>query len=334
MTWQPLFAPDPLNDPRGRLVSVRRRFVTNSVSTWLGAMASVGKRAPRLQQRRGGFRVYRDVPYVDDGDAMHLLDVYAPVAVGPPRPVMLYLHGGGFRFGDKGTHAWFGAKYAQAGFVCAVPSYRLGPTHLYPAPLHDSAAAAIFLAKYADRFGGEVGRLHLAGESAGGNLALAVALAATHRFEDPALTALFDADVRLASLTVACGLLQTSDPGRFRRRRPSLPRWLDDVIWSACLNYVGRDRLGGVGLSDPIRFLEGAGGFARPFPPTYAFCGTADPILDDTRRLVSALERRGVPVAHDLFPGEAHVFHAQPWRPAAKVAWRRSLDFATTPVVR
>jgi acetyl esterase len=80
-------------------------------------------------------------------------------------------------------------------------------------------------------------------------------------------------------------------------------------------------------LLDPLVWLEGADPPARPLAPFFAGVGTADPILDDTRRLKAALDRLGARCEARYYKGEIHAFHALVWRPNARAFWRESFAF-------
>ena len=77
----------------------------------------------------------------------------------------------------------------------------------------------------------------------------------------------------------------------------------------------------------PSLWLERADPPVRPLAPFFAGVGTADVLLDDTRRLKAALDRLGVPCEAHYYPGEIHAFHAMVWRPAARAFWRDSFAF-------
>ena len=80
-------------------------------------------------------------------------------------------------------------------------------------------------------------------------------------------------------------------------------------------------------LADPVVMLERGEAPARALPPFFAGVGTADVLLDDTRRLKAALDRLGVPCDARYYPGEIHAFHAMVWRPNAKAFWRDTYAF-------
>ena len=102
-------------------------------------------------------------------DERHRLDLYGTPAA--PAPVMLFVHGGGFRMGDKAADGWpngaVGRWAARQGFLGAVMNYRLAPGHQWPAGGEDVLAAVDWLAANAGRFGGDPRRIVLVGTSAG-----------------------------------------------------------------------------------------------------------------------------------------------------------------------
>jgi acetyl esterase/lipase len=99
----------------------------------------------------------------------HQLDIYGKSA--SPAPVVLFVHGGGFRMGDKAADGWANAAVgrwaAQQGWLGAVMNYRLAPDHPYPAGGEDVLGAMDWLVANASRFGGDPERIVLVGTSAG-----------------------------------------------------------------------------------------------------------------------------------------------------------------------
>jgi acetyl esterase len=101
--------------------------------------------------------------------------IYRPEAAGPA-PTIVFLHGGGFIVGDLDTHDSVCRRLVRdLGAVVVSVAYRLAPEHPFPAGYEDSVGAARHVADHIDDFGG--GKLAVAGDSAGGNLAAGVAQA-------------------------------------------------------------------------------------------------------------------------------------------------------------
>ncbi len=110
-----------------------------------------------------------DLPY--GPDPRHRLDIYGD-SDGALKPVLLFVHGGGFVMGDKGggeswANASVGRMAAQAGLIGAVMNYRLAPDHTWPAGSEDVAAAVDWLRSNAAAYGGDPQRIVLCGTSAG-----------------------------------------------------------------------------------------------------------------------------------------------------------------------
>lgn len=107
--------------------------------------------------------------------------VYTPSGEGI-RPVVVYFHGGGFHSGTLDMYDASCTDLAVAsGAIVVSVDYRLAPEHTFPVPLDDCYAATEWLSQNAHEIGGDGARLAVAGGSAGGNLAGAVALMARDR---------------------------------------------------------------------------------------------------------------------------------------------------------
>jgi acetyl esterase/lipase len=131
-------------------------------------MLPMGEMSPDVE-------VHKNIAYIDDGLDKHKLDLYLPTGK-KNFPMMVFLHGGSWRSGDRSIYPLFGNRFAQAGIGVAVPSYRLMPKDAYPAQVLDAAAAFAWVHRHAADYGGDVSRIYLAGHSAGGHLAALVTL--------------------------------------------------------------------------------------------------------------------------------------------------------------
>ncbi|MEB3032147.1 alpha/beta hydrolase [[Mycobacterium] nativiensis] len=98
---------------------------------------------------------------------------------GPPRPVLVFFHGGGYVLGDLDTHDGLARALAnRTGRVVVSVDYPMSPEHKYPAAINAGFAATKWVASHASEFGGDATDIAVAGDSAGGNLAAVVALMA------------------------------------------------------------------------------------------------------------------------------------------------------------
>lgn len=308
--------------PESRRAYVRKRTGALVVDGVFRSLPRVGRLFPASRPDRHAVEVLRDVPYRDGGLREHTLDVYRPAVRTGPLPVVLYVHGGGFRMLSKDSHWLMGLAYARRGFVVFNISYRLAPRHKFPAAVEDAAAALAWVWQHAADYGGDRDRLVLAGESAGGNLVTTLAICTSWRRPEPFAARLFDLGVRPRAVCALYGMLQVTDTARFRRRK-ALPWWIQDRLDEVAEAYLPTEAPAcGWDLADPLVVLERPDTPDRPLPPFFAPVGTADPLLDDTRRLGAALTARGVPADVRFYPGEIHAFHVFLWRPAARACWQ------------
>lgn len=292
------------------------------MSAFFNGIAGLGRRHPQARRHLQALDVVRDVPYGPLPE--HRLDIYRPRDP-QPRPAVLYLHGGAFQILSKDTHWLMGLTFARMGGTVFVPNYRLAPRHPFPAAIEDACLAARWVQANAARFGADAGRLVLAGESAGANLACSVAVAAAWRRPEPFAAAVFDAGVQPRLLMPACGILQVTDSERLLN--PKLAPFTRTRLMEVSRGYLAGQVPPPHSLADPLCILEGDAAPERPLPPTFAACGTRDPLLEDTRRLGRALEVRGIPHEVRIYPGEVHAFHAFIFRPAARRCWRDHTAF-------
>ncbi|MEK9721596.1 MAG: alpha/beta hydrolase [Quisquiliibacterium sp.] len=109
------------------------------------------------------------------------LRLYRPIGSDPTGrlPVLVYYHGGGWTIGDLDTHDVL-CRELSNGAGCAVVAvdYRMGPEHRFPAAVDDCIAATYWVVRNAESLGIDASRLAVGGDSAGGNLAAVVAIAA------------------------------------------------------------------------------------------------------------------------------------------------------------
>jgi acetyl esterase len=287
--------------------------------------ARLARLHPSSDPAKHGVEVLRDVAYAPTGESVHLLDVYRPRERPSACPVVLYVHGGGFRILSKDSHWMMALAFARRGYVVFVVNYRLAP-HRFPAALEDCSEAYAWVVANAERFGGDPSRVVLAGESAGANLVTGLTISATFERSEPFARRVFEVGVVPRATLAACGIFQVSDTARLVRGR-KVSAVIVDRLEEVEQAYLPRDASVPLDLADPLLVLEGPASPARPLPPFFLPCGTNDPLVEDTKRLGRALAARGVQARVRLYEGEVHAFHALMWRKAAKACWRDTHSF-------
>lgn len=169
----------PINGPSPEVLAQLRNWGSKANMPEVKAFYS-----PRLaSQDNSGLRLVSDQAYGEH--PRQRMDVYFPENSERDRPVLLFLHGGGFIRGDKADRANIGWWGARQGFVTALANYRLAPEAQWPSGAHDVVAACQYLMEFSSGYGGNPKSMVLAGESAGAaHVAAAVLIQA---FQKPKL---------------------------------------------------------------------------------------------------------------------------------------------------
>jgi acetyl esterase/lipase len=118
------------------------------------------------------FEKHSNIAYRTDKDAdpvRHTLDVFVPKDK-KDFPVVLFVHGGGWKSGNKNWYTLLGHSLANEGYGCVICNYRLSPAVQHPAHVEDIAKAFAWTAENIGKYGGNKDLLFLCGHSAGGHL--------------------------------------------------------------------------------------------------------------------------------------------------------------------
>ncbi len=206
-------------------------------------------------------------------------------------PVQVYYHGGGWVIGDLDSHDWQCRMIANAA-KCAVVSvdYRLAPEHRFPAAFDDSLAAAEWIAANADLLRIDPARMSIGGDSAGGNLAAAVALALRERgtiklraqvltYPIVDMTAAYDA-------RFAAGIALTNGGMR---------AYIDAYVPDAAQRRDWR--------CSPLHAAS-----LRGLAPALVILAGFDPLYTEGEAYAARLKAEGVPVTVRNYPGQMHGF--------------------------
>jgi monoterpene epsilon-lactone hydrolase len=207
-----------------------------------------------------------------------------------PRHVILYFHGGVYVLGDAFQAAGLASQVGRRTRATVISvDYRLAPEHPYPAAVDDALAAYQALLDN----GTDPADIALAGESAGGGLAVATLVnARDHGLPLPAAAYLMSP---YADLTLAGATMDTKS-----KADPLLSR---DSLQARIADYTaGHDPA--LGLISPV-FADLSG-----LPPLIVQAGTHEVLLDDAVRLARQAATADVEVTLDITPGVPHVFQA------------------------
>lgn len=316
---------------------VRRRLgaaVTDGF--FLGAAVGAGW-LPVAHPRVHKVTVEKDIPYRRTGRVAHTLDVYRPKSAknGPSEgklPIVFYVHGGGFRFMSKDTHWLFGLIYARRGYLVVNVNYHLAPAHPFPSAVEDVSAAWQWLVQNAERLGGDLSRVVVAGESAGANLAATLTLMTHQRRSETYARDAFDTGVTPKAVVAACGLFEVSNPERFAAHNTFLRDRIEEVTDAYLHGVRLRDRRT-LELANPVVAFEGLKQVDRPLPPFFLPCGTWDLLMGDSRRMLKALHQLGSEKSEAReYPRGPHAFHAFVMTPQALRCWKDTFAFLSAHV--
>ncbi|MDW8361600.1 MAG: alpha/beta hydrolase [Myxococcales bacterium] len=205
---------------------------------------------------------------------------------------LLYLHGGGFVAGSLHTHRALAGRIARAGRAAVLlVDYRLAPEHRYPAALEDALAALRHVRDHGPLGPGRARRLFVAGDSAGGGLALATAVAlrdAGERWLDGVVTLSAWTDLSASGASIRAAAAR------------------DPMLDPELLPVAARLYLGGVSPSTPLASPLFAD--LVDLPPLLMQVGEHEILHDDTIRLMAKARRAGVDVETDIALDMFHVY--------------------------
>jgi acetyl esterase/lipase len=217
--------------------------------------------------------------------------LYDPAPGHTGQPIVLYFHGGGGVLGSLGTDdATARALAAQAHALVLSVAYRLAPEAPFPAALDDGLAAYRWLLDNAASLGADRRRIAIAGESAGGTIALDTVLAARDAHIPMPVQALLIEPVVSADTHTRSAIANQN----------TVPFSRADDEWS--LRHWDAS-----GLADPrIDLLERAD--FHGLPPVTVISSEMDPLESDGSTLARKLQESGVDVTRVQYQGTAHGF--------------------------
>ncbi|CAN7280094.1 alpha/beta hydrolase [Bradyrhizobium sp. LjRoot220] len=222
--------------------------------------------------------------------------VYTPKALRKTdglAPCLVFYHGGGWVIGDLDSHDVVCRKLAHEGELIVISiDYRLAPEHKFPAAVDDAVTAVKWVAANAKDLGIDAARLMVGGDSAGGNLAAVVALAAR------------DGDgPKLAGQVL---IYPATD---FAMKHPSHSEPETSILLThSVIKWFCNHYLSGADDIDNWRASPARAKTLSGLPPAYVLTAGADPLRDEGDEFAARLKQAGVPVTYKHFPGQFHGF--------------------------
>ncbi len=259
----------------------------------------------RITQWPGGVTGLADVTYSTlPGFRPLIVDIYMPQKAGGPKPLVLYIHGGGWVGGhtrQSGPLSNFPAalaKLSSEGFVVASLEYRLSGEAPYPAQLQDARAAIRFLKANAAKYGLDPARVGVWGGSAGGHLAALAGWSCGETAVDPKPEPAGSECVQ--SVVTWYGVFDFA-PMLARQANQASPNSPENMFLRCKPADCPADR---VAAASPISHIDSKD------PPTLLIHGEKDATVDvsQSRGAEARLKAAGVPVESIYIPGVDHSF--------------------------
>ena len=253
-------------------------------------------------------RIVRDVPYAGTDNPRQRLDLVLPdqPTVDGPLPVVVLIHGGGWRQGSRGGYFLRRAEElaATGRYAAATVGYRLSGEAVWPAQIHDVKAAVRWLRAHADGYGLDPARIAAGGGSAGGHLAAMLGVTGNPDSErDRALAGDLGPHAGVSSRVHL--VLDRYGPTELLSMDAPPGRIDLDAADSPLFRLIGgplREN------ADAARSASPTGYVTADDPPFLIQHGTADTTvpIDQSRRLAAKLRAAGVAVEFVEHPGAGH----------------------------
>ena len=215
-------------------------------------------------------------------------------------PVIFYLHGGGFVVGSIAEYKPLMKDIcAKSGRIVVAVDYRLAPEYPFPTAPEDCLAALHWLKDNIDRFNGDVSRVVVAGDSAGGNLAAVLAQQAQQSLPDFLAGQIM---IYPATHHYSYNTSSYHEKGKGHGLTRNMMVW----FWDTYLKNSPLEHYSDV-VSDPMAAPLAATNL-EGLPSALMITAEHDPLRDEGNEYAEKLVANGVEVQHSMYPGMEHGF--------------------------
>ncbi|MCH5317440.1 MAG: alpha/beta hydrolase [Eubacterium sp.] len=219
-----------------------------------------------------------DIPYIDDGNRYHMLDVYYPENATGDLPVIIDIHGGGWMYADKSLNEYYNLSLADRGFVVFSISYRLVPDVTVNEQLMDCMEALKWISENMDNYPCDGKNIMLTGDSAGGMLAAySAVLLQSGELRD--IFGVTDANMELTALLLTSPVPNMNEGG--------VTDFVKTICWG--LDYKSKATYEYMNFDQIIDYAK--------LPPTYLITSSGDVLAhSQTLKTYELLKSKGVDV--------------------------------------
>lgn len=231
----------------------------------------------------------KDIEYKKVDTTSLRLDIYKLKTLQTPQPLLIFVHGGSWRGGERSDYLPYLIDYAKKGYVVATISYRLAKQAKFPAAVQDINCAVKWLRVHATEYGYDPERMALIGGSAGGHLSLLIGYGGKEAFFNADCDTITSGNVKV--IVDLYGPVDLTTP--YARGRNEVSGFIGDTYANKPEEYL---------IASPKYYIS------PDDPPTLIFQGTIDSLVpvSQSDSLDIWLEKAGVPHEYHRLKGWPH----------------------------
>ena len=279
----------------------KRMFLIVAVLVWLPCAAQAQDVASWTVEVGQNYRLVPDITYLVADGYESKLDVIRPRDASERLPTLLYIHGGGWRGGDKDAVFLRFLPYLEMGFAIVNVEYRLSRIALAPAAVEDCRCALRWLIRNAEEYGFDTDRIVVTGTSAGGHLTLTTGMLPASAGLDRRCPVVnpdggradaYEPEMPVAAMVNFYGITDVADLVEGSNAKTYAVQWMGGMAdWREVASRV-----------TPLEYVR------ADLPPILTIHGDADPVMPYQHgvRLHEALEKAGVANQLHTVPGGGH----------------------------